>query len=99
MYGTYYNDHFPSEVMIKVNHGCLICGQEFLFDSLALKKHLVAILSNIFFSSYKPLAKCAIMYLPYEYFQPSLKFATKAGAFSIAQAVIDKFLVLPQILD
>ena len=40
MYENYYNEHFATEVLIKVTHGCLICNEELLFDSQTLRKHL-----------------------------------------------------------
>ena len=36
---TYYNDHFESEVIDKVTHSCMICGEEIMFDSTIMKKH------------------------------------------------------------
>jgi len=38
----YYNDHFAGEggIVQKVLHSCLICGDELLFDSQVIKKHL-----------------------------------------------------------
>ena len=40
MSGTYHSERCTSEVLTKVTHGCLICGQELLLDSSVLKKHL-----------------------------------------------------------
>ena len=40
MCGTNPRERCPSDVLIKVTHGCLICSQELLFDSSVLKKHL-----------------------------------------------------------
>ena len=40
MNGAYYSDHFKAEPLVKVTHGCLICGKEVLFDSQLLADHL-----------------------------------------------------------
>ena len=56
----YYTDHFSKEALVKVTHGCLICGEEILFDSLIMSKHLagshdkmtVAVYKSDFFNKY-----------------------------------------------
>ena len=50
---NYYNEHFATEVLIKVTHGCLICNEELLFDSQTLKKHLINNHAKMSESEYK----------------------------------------------
>ena len=53
MYENYYYEHFASDALYKVTHGCLICGEEMLFDSKILKGHLVNCHNKMTDSEYK----------------------------------------------
>jgi hypothetical protein len=50
MLENYYNDRFSAEVLKKTIHGCLLCGEELVFDSRVLRKHLVPRIQTLFFS-------------------------------------------------
>ncbi len=51
MLENYYNDRFSAEVLKKTIHGCLLCGEELVFDSRVLRKHLVPRIQTLFFLS------------------------------------------------
>ena len=53
MCGTYLHERCPSKVLSKVTHGCLVCGEEILFDSSVLKKHLESCHGRMSEQSYK----------------------------------------------
>jgi hypothetical protein len=50
---VYYSDHFTTEVFEKVTHECLICGEELLFDSLIMAKHLASSHDKMSVATYK----------------------------------------------
>jgi hypothetical protein len=50
---VYYSDHFTTEVFEKVTHDCLICGEELLFDSLIMAKHLACSHDKMTVATYK----------------------------------------------
>jgi hypothetical protein len=51
---VYYSDHFTTDsVFEKVSHGCLICGEELLFDSQIMAKHLTCSHDKMTVATYK----------------------------------------------
>ena len=50
---TFYSDHFESKVIDEVTHSCMVCGEDILFDSTTMKKHLQRSHSKMTIDIYK----------------------------------------------